>query len=124
MQIGRLFDLFTDAHDIADFFEGVETREQLISRLELLKRQGTDDLLACLVALPQTLDRLYHDTLEMSPSSELAGEDDNQELDQELERLAASMNSTDDSAEPEVEEANPDQDIASQEAKNNQPTAG
>jgi hypothetical protein len=91
MQVGHLFDLFTDAKDLADFFEGVDSKEQLISRLELLKRQGTDDLLACIVALPITLDRFYKDTFEMSASMDDNDEIEDDEMDAELENLARKL---------------------------------
>ena len=91
MQVGKLFDLFADAQDLCDFFEGVETREQLISRLELLKRQETDDLLACIVALPVSLNNLLTDTLELSPSIDTSGEDEDEGLDKELEEIASHL---------------------------------
>lgn len=91
MQVGKLFDLFADAQDLCDFFEGVETREQLISRLELLKRQETDDLLACIVALPVSLNNLLTDTLELSPSIDTSGEDEDEGLDRELEEIASHL---------------------------------
>ncbi len=94
MQVGKLFALVADAQDIYDFFDGVETREQLVSRLELLKRQDTEDLLACLLALPSSLNNLLTDTLELSPSLDDGGEDES--LDKELEELAADLQSVGD----------------------------
>ena len=45
MKVASLFDLVADSKNILDFFERVETAEQLISRLERLKRQGPTELL-------------------------------------------------------------------------------
>jgi len=68
MIFGTIFELFTDGKDLAEFFEGVETKEQLVSRLEILKHKDTDDLLNCIVGLRASLDQTYKDTLEMSAS--------------------------------------------------------
>ena len=37
MKLSSLFTVITDANDVLDFFEGVDTTDQLVSRLERLK---------------------------------------------------------------------------------------
>ena len=90
MKVSSLFTMITDANDVLDFFEGVETTDQLVSRLERLKRQGTDDLLDCLYALRSSIATALDDTLEMS--ADLGDPDDEDNLedslsDEELEKL-------------------------------------
>jgi len=102
MRVGNLFNLSADAGDLTAFFEGVETREQLVSRLERLKRQGTTELLECLESLRMSVKTLLHDTLEMSASlddtdddllddeddlKDLNFEDDETEEDEEGEEI-------------------------------------
>ena len=41
MKISSLFTVMTDANDILDFFENVNTTDQLVSRLERLRRQDS-----------------------------------------------------------------------------------
>ena len=92
MKVSSLFTVITDANDVLDFFEGVETTDQLVSRLERLKRQGTDDLLDCLYALKSSIATALDDTLEMSADLGEPDEDDNlgeSISDDELENLTA-----------------------------------
>jgi hypothetical protein len=92
MKVSSLFNLLTDMRDLLDFFEGVETTDQLVSRLERLKRQGTDSLLDCIYAANSSSATFLDDTLEISPLNEpddedsLAGE---LGIDDELEGLDA-----------------------------------
>lgn len=95
MKIGTLFDLFTDAKDLCALFDNVETREQLVSRLEFLKHKDTDELLECLAGARASLDRMYQETFEMNASvSEGDGEslndltDGDNDIDQTLAELA------------------------------------
>ena len=95
MQIGTLFDLFTDGQDLVEFFEGVETTEQLVSRLEVLKRKDTEQLLHCIVGMRSSLNQLYKATFEMSATiadgeiEDLGEDDDDGSVDKTLEELAA-----------------------------------
>lgn len=68
MQVGNLLNLMNDAGDLLEIFEGVDNREQLISRLEMLKRKGTDDLLTDLSGLRHSLQTLANDVLEVGTS--------------------------------------------------------
>ena len=44
MKIQSLFDLLQDAQDLLSFFDGVTNKNQMISRLETLKRQAPENL--------------------------------------------------------------------------------
>lgn len=66
MKIQSLFDLLEDAKGIAQFFEGVETNEQMVSALERLKRRESQDLLDQLQSLRFSVSQLLGDTFEMS----------------------------------------------------------
>jgi hypothetical protein len=76
MQIKSLFNLISDAKDLLDLFTGAEDDEQLVSRLERIKRHVIDahkqqepsDLLLCLEGLRNSVGALLEDTLEMSAS--------------------------------------------------------
>jgi hypothetical protein len=109
MKIGNLFDLLTDARDVLEFFEGCHNREQLVSRLERLKRQGSDELMDCIDGLRVTLDRTFEDTLEMSASldekdeGEIAGDE---AIDKELEDLVKNLEAP--VTEPDANDQNPE----------------
>jgi hypothetical protein len=98
MKIASLFDLINDSRDVLDFFERVESTEQLITRLDRLKRQGTDDMLMCLDSLRHSIDTLLADTLEMSPS--LGDEPDDDDDMSELDKTLAELGTPDDSVTP------------------------
>jgi len=67
MKISSVFNLVTDANDVLDILlERVETPEQFVSRLERVKRQGAEELLACLMGLKASTTALLDDTLEMN----------------------------------------------------------
>ena len=92
MKVSSFFTLMTDTTDLLDFFEGVETTDQLVSRLDRLKRQGTDNLLDCIYAAKSSVATLLYDTLEISPSLDEPGEEDNlgkSISDEELETLTS-----------------------------------
>ena len=91
MKISSMFDVMTDAHDILDFFEGVNTTDQLVSRLERLKSQpGRTNLLACIDSLRASLYVLLDDTLEVSTFGGEAEESPDDDLtDAELDKLVA-----------------------------------
>ena len=92
MKISSLFTVMTDANDILDFFENVNTTDQLVSRLERLKQQpGRTNLLACLDSLRASVYELLDDTLEVSTfggDAEVPLESD-LDLDAELDNLVA-----------------------------------
>ena len=90
MKVSSLFTIITDGNDVLYFFDGVETADQLVSRLDRLKRQGTDTLLDCLYALRSSIASTLNDTLEMSPDLSEPDSDDNLGKpldDKELENL-------------------------------------
>ena len=92
MKISSLFTVMTDANDILDFFENVNTTDQLVSRLERLKQQpGRANLLACIDSLRASIYELLDDTLEVSTFGGEAEENPLQdmELDAELDSLVA-----------------------------------
>jgi hypothetical protein len=102
MQVGKLFDLITDTRDVLEYFDGVDNRDQLVSRLERLKRQGTDDLYACIEGLRVSLTAMLADTLEMSASPG-AGEEDSDEVS-EQDSAAADENLDENELDRQLEE--------------------
>lgn len=122
MKIGTLFDLLTDTRDILEFFDGCVTKEQLVSRLERLKRQGADDLLSCVDGLRVTLDRTFEDTLEMSASLDDQNELEDDAVDKELDDLVGKLDEP--VEEPNANDQNPSPDIAADEMKNDMPHSG
>jgi hypothetical protein len=101
MKVSSLFDLITDGRDLLGFFEGVDTTDQLVSRLERLKRQGADEMLECVEGLRASVTSALGDTLEMSAVLDDDDEEDNSELDAELDKIANEEEDT------EVEKPNP-----------------
>jgi hypothetical protein len=107
MKVSSVFALITSSTDLLDLFEGIETTDQLVSRLDRLKRQGSDILLDCLYALKGSTASLLDDTLEMSAT--LVDPEDDDELsgdltDAELESLTIEeKQSPSDPPPPEVE---------------------
>jgi hypothetical protein len=110
MKISSLFDLITDANDVLDFFERVESPEQLVSRLERLKRQGATEMFACLEGLRGSVTSALNDTLEMNASLDEPETDEigDLNLDAELEDLS-------------VENVNPASSVAAEDAKKDVP---
>lgn len=92
MKISSLFDLVEDAKDVLSYFEGVENREQMVSVLERLKRQDNPEtLLDCLFSLSASINRAMNDTLEMSAVLDDVEENDDQDLQSELDKIADFM---------------------------------
>jgi len=108
MKISSLFDLLTDAKDVLDVFEGVETREQMVSALERLKHQDTELLLDCLTSLSMSVNRALNDTMEMSAVVDDEPDDDG-DLETELAKIAESV-ATDDGKMTNTGEKTPDTD--------------
>ena len=85
MKIANVFNLITDARDLLDLFTGVYERDQLVSRLDRLKRQAPDDMLACIEGLRADVTAALDDTIEMSPS--LDADDVTDSIDAEIDAL-------------------------------------
>lgn len=81
MKVFSLFNLIRDASDLLDFFDNVESPEQLVSRLERLKRQDSRNLLACIDGLRASVDDALEDTLEMSAADTDVPENDGDDGD-------------------------------------------
>jgi len=89
MKFKSLFHLVEDAKDLLDYLEGVGNRDQLVSRLERLKREGADDLLACVEGLRASVTDALDDTLEMSAA--LDDEDVSDNIDEEITLLESQI---------------------------------
>lgn len=85
MRVSSLFDLITDGKDLTEFFDGVDTHDQLVTRLDQLKHRDTDDLLASIDSLRSSITGALTDTLEMSS----AVDDSDLEPDSDLDALLA-----------------------------------
>lgn len=104
MKIKSLFDLVQDSRDIVDSFENVTSVEQMVSRLERIKRTEAADFLVLIDALKISLQGILHDTLEIG-SSEMdddEGEDGELEMDGLSDEEIASLES-ESSEEPKPE---------------------
>ncbi len=94
MQIKSLFNLISDSKDLLDLFTSVNDDEQLVSRLERLKRHVIDcskqqepsDLLLCIEGLRASVGAALDDTLEMSASLD----DGDDEFEEDLDKLVDS----------------------------------
>jgi len=92
MQIKSLFNLISDSKDLLDLFTSVDDDEQLVSRLERLKRHVIDcekqqepsDLLLCIEGLRASVSAALDDTLEMSASLD---DSDDDGFEGDLEKL-------------------------------------
>ena len=94
MKISSLYNVITDASDVLDYFEGVDSQEQLISRLERLKHADTRDLMACIDGLRGSISEILDESLEVSTLlGEIEGEDessvDDELSDAELDSLTS-----------------------------------
>jgi len=74
MKLQTIFDLIQDAQDVLSFFDKVTTPEQLISRLDRLKRQAPEDFAECLDSLRFSVGAALEDNLELG--GPLASDDD------------------------------------------------
>lgn len=86
MKVSSFFNLIVDGSDLLDFFQKVDTSEQLVSRLERLKRDAPDELLSCIVGLRASIATALDDTLEMSAVLD-EPDNDSPDLDSELASL-------------------------------------
>jgi hypothetical protein len=91
MKVSSLFNIVADGNDVLEFFDRVETVDQLISRLERLKRQGAEELLLCLDGLRSSITKALDDTLEMNSAAFEYDEEEEEpefgDLDSELASL-------------------------------------
>ena len=87
MRMSSIFDVITDINDFLSLFEGVESPEQMSSRLDRLKRQGSREVYAYLEGLRISRDNLLNDTIEMSPSLEDPTVDEDLKLDADLNAI-------------------------------------
>ena len=110
MKISSLFNLLNDSQDVLDFFDRVESPEQLVSRLDKLKRQGAEELLTCIVGLRSSAVAALSDTLEMNA---VLDENEDEDLDLDDDLLAG----FEDAEKPISAEQNPAED-----AKKDAPT--
>lgn len=121
MKVSSLFDIISDGRDLLTFFEGVSSREQLVSRLERLKREGTDELLECVESLQLSIAAALGDTLEMSAVLDDEPEPD-VGLDAELDKIAEENEDEEEQESPaepaEVEKQNPAGPPAPEDPKN------
>lgn len=92
MKIKNLFDLMTDAQDFLTFFDKVESPEQLVSRLERLKRGPVRDFFITLEGLRVSVDKCFSDTIE--PHGSLDDDEENEDEDEELANLERELTST------------------------------
>lgn len=83
MKISSLFNLLNDSQDVLDFFDRVESPEQLVSRLDKLKRQGAEELMTCIIGLRSSAVAALSDTLEMNAVLD-DEEDENLDLDEDI----------------------------------------
>lgn len=82
MKISSLYNVITDASDVLDYFEGVDSPEQLVSRLERLKRSDTREMMACIDGLRGSISEILDESLEVST---ILGElEDKDDVDSEL----------------------------------------
>jgi hypothetical protein len=79
MKVKSLFDLLQTSSELLTYFDGVTTPEQLVSRLERLKKAEPDELASLITdldSLRQSVSASFNDTLEMGrDSSEITEED-------------------------------------------------
>lgn len=87
MKIANLYNVLTDASNLLDFFERVETPEQLVSRLERLKRQDSKNMMDCIDGLRGSIADTLDDTLEMMEMSAPLGTTESSSDDDDLDGL-------------------------------------
>ena len=68
MKVQNLFDILQDTQDLLSYFEDVTTKEQMVSRLERLKRQAPDELVDTIESLRMSTGAALEDQLELGGS--------------------------------------------------------
>jgi hypothetical protein len=89
MKIRLLFDLSTDALDLLDFFDRVDSTEQLVTRLDVLKRKGADELMSCIEGLRASVAGFLDDTVEASGALDDSDDESLDDVEKELAELGA-----------------------------------
>jgi hypothetical protein len=125
MKISSLVNLIVDAEDVLDFFSDKETGEllttpdQLISRLDLLKRKGSSEFLLALEGLRSSTSAAMADTIETSGTIDgpVANEGDDDDL-QDLDAALADIENEGNLDEPTTETQNPTATVDAEKAKN------
>ena len=103
MKIRELFDLLGAAEDFLSFWDGVETVDQVVSRLEHLKRAAPEDLLEDLQTLRICTTSAFAANLELGGSlDESPKSDDNDDLG--LGDLLSQLESPEGDLEPKTEQ--------------------
>jgi hypothetical protein len=69
MKVSSLLGIYNSTRNLLDFFEDVETVDQLVSRLERLKKTKQEELLDSIEDLREAAVVLADDTFEMGGSS-------------------------------------------------------
>ena len=82
MRLQTLFDLIQDAQEVLSFFDNVTTTDQLISRLDRLKRQSPEDFSECLDSLRFSINAALEENLELG--GPIANEDDEEDIFESL----------------------------------------
>ncbi len=77
MKLQNLFNLLQDAQDVLSFFDNVTTTDQLVSRLDRLKRQSPEDFAECLDSLRFSISATLEDNLELG--GPISSDDDDEE---------------------------------------------
>lgn len=96
MMIKYLLDLSADASDLLDFFEDVTTPEQLVSRLERLKRGAAEEMFACIEGLRASVENFLQDTVEPSGALDAEPDDEATESGDDLNDLISELEKPDD----------------------------
>ena len=78
MKVQNLFDILQDTQDLLSYFEDVANRDQMVSRLERLKRQVPDELFDTIESLRMSTSAALEDQLELGGS--LMDGDDSEEI--------------------------------------------
>ena len=88
MKIANLYNVLTDASNLLDFFERVETPEQLVSRLERLRRQDSKNMMDCIDGLRGSVADTLDDNLELMELSAPLGSTDSNPDDDGIDGLS------------------------------------
>ena len=115
MKIQTLFDLLGSAQDLLSNFEDVTTPQQMVSKLERLKRQDPEGLLDDVLILRASLDAALTAHIELGG----ALTDDDSEPDSDVDKILAEFSKDPGEANPGG--ANPN-GVKSDETPDNQPT--
>ena len=87
MKVSSFFDLLSEGRDLLEPFEDVFNKEQMISRLERLKRQGAEELLLRVEGMRAAITEALDDTLEMSAVIDESPEPES-DIDDVLDKIA------------------------------------